>query len=157
MNVLEGCQWATVKAVNFAGTWRKCLCVHSVGSPLSLGLSLLLSKSATHACVAVFHKQVGGQQCSGFMCSWSLLPNSSSLFSSSPSAPWPWQVQRVGRYRQALPVLRGVRQAPAPVQKVCCDHTVCDTNFHPSLARVWACYKPLLQDLCHPIPGLSSV
>lgn len=96
MTVLEGCQWAAVKAVNFTGTWRKCLCVHRVGSLLSLGVSLLLFKLAIHAHVAVFHNQVGRQQCLCFVCSWTLPSNSSSSFSSSPSLPWPWQVSLDG-------------------------------------------------------------
>lgn len=122
MTVLEGCQWAAVKAVNFTGTWRKCLCVHRVGSLLSLGVSLLLFKLAIHAHVAVFHNQVRSQQCLCFVCSWTLPSNSSSSFSSSPSLPWPWQVSLdgvgwAGRGKLCL-YSELARQAPTPFQKV---------------------------------------
>lgn len=146
LSVLKGCQWAIVKAVNFVGTWRKCLCVHSVGSPLLLGLSLLLSKSATHACVAVFIKQVGRQQCSGFMCiitSAKFQPFVFLFTDFAGAVVGQSRLWRVGRYRQALPVLgwwdrhqprRVVTAQAAPRQ---CRYSC----LHPRLAWVWVCYK----------------
>lgn len=101
MNVLQGCKWATRLAVNFTGTWRKCLYVHKVGSLLLLGLSLLLYKFVIHTCVPLFHKQAGRQQCSCFKCSWTLPPTSSFSFSSLlTTAGWS-RLYRAGRYSAA--------------------------------------------------------
>lgn len=54
MNVLQGCQWASVGAVNFRGTWRKCLCVHRGGHSfcwVSAYTALSISNAWTCCCV----------------------------------------------------------------------------------------------------------
>lgn len=144
MNVPQGCKWATRLAVNFTGTWRKCLCVHKVGSLLSLGLSLLLFKFVIHACVPLFHKQAGRQQCSCFKCSWTLPPTSSFSFSSLlTTAGWS-RLYGAGRWKPVLPILQASQTDTHPGPKAVWLHRQhsADANFsalHLSLSHRFVC------------------